>query len=190
MKITILLGAIRKGRKSKHVSELVADRMQQFEGYETKVLDLADYPLPLLEERIDEMEEVPAGFDHFTSALSDAQGVIIVAPEYKGGMPGALKNALDFLPPQVLHHIPVGIVTVSSGGFGGANCLNQLRLTTLALGGLPIPEKLCFSHVNDVFSRYNDNVLDQWVIKTDQFLKGFLWYAQQLSESRILISQE
>ena len=76
---------------------------------------------------------------------------MIVAPEYKNGYPGSLKNAFDYLPAGILRRTPVGIVTVSSGGFGGLNCLAQLRLVCLAMGGVPIPVALPVSRVDEAF---------------------------------------
>ena len=46
-----------------------------------------------------------------------ADALIIVAPEYNNGYPGVLKNALDYLLPEY-ERKPIGIVTVSAGGFG------------------------------------------------------------------------
>ena len=68
---------------------------------------------------------------------------MIIAPEYKNGYPGSLKNALDYLRPEVFRRKPIGIVTVSAGGFGGINCLAQLRLVCLAMGEVPIPTSPC-----------------------------------------------
>ena len=62
----------------------------------------------------------------------------LVTPEYNNGYPGVLKNALDYFLPEYRRK-PVGIVTVSSGGFGGINALAQLRLVLFLMGAYPIP---------------------------------------------------
>jgi NAD(P)H-dependent FMN reductase len=99
-----------------------------------------------------------------------------VSPEYKNGIPGALKNALDYLRPQIFKRTPLAIATVSSGGFGGINCLSQLRLVGLALGGIPISEKLCVSNVDEVFDINGMVIEDSISEQTTQFAEAFLWY--------------
>jgi NAD(P)H-dependent FMN reductase len=71
-----------------------------------------------MEQRLSEMKIAPPGLRSFSDKLEVADGLLIVSPEYKGGVPGVLKNALDYLKPSILRRKPVGICTVSSGGFG------------------------------------------------------------------------
>jgi chromate reductase len=63
-------------------------------------------------------------------AIRSADGVIIVTPEYNYSVPGALKNALDWLSrvtPQPLAGKPVAIQTGSPGMIGGARAQYHLR---------------------------------------------------------------
>ena len=187
MKIKILLGAIRKGRKSEKIANIILDRIQFKSDIEAELIDLIDYDFPLLVERIEEMETVLPGFVDFSNKLEEADGIIIVAPEYKNGMPGSLKNALDYLKPQIFLHKPIGITTVSNGGFGGVNCLAQLRLTVLALGGLPIPEKLSVSNVSEFMGYNAQHTVNDFTLKTDQFINGFIWYVERLKEKEVAL---
>lgn len=64
------------------------------------------------------------------AAIKAADGVIIVTPEYNYSVPGALKNALDWLsrlPDTPLMGKPVAIQTGSPGLIGGARCQYHLR---------------------------------------------------------------
>jgi chromate reductase len=64
-------------------------------------------------------------------AIADADAVLIATPEYNYGVPGVLKNALDWVsrPPAEtpLRHKPVAIVGASSGNFGTARAQLGLR---------------------------------------------------------------
>lgn len=63
-------------------------------------------------------------------AIKEADGVIIVTPEYNYSVPGALKNALDWLsrlPTAPFAGKPVAIQTGSPGLIGGARCQYHLR---------------------------------------------------------------
>lgn len=178
--IPILLGSTRIGRQSLKVAEFILGEMVAKEAIETEILDLSKYNLPLLEERLSQMKEPPDNLLQFCDKLDDADGILIVTPEYKNGYPGVLKNALDYLEPQALRHKPIGICTVSSSGFGGINCLAQLRLVCLALGGLPIPEKLPISKVGEVFDK-EENLRDlSFQSKIESFINALIWYVEAM----------
>lgn len=180
-KIVVLSGSIREGRKSHFVAQYITQELSKNKKVTTTLLDLKEYPFPIMEKRMDQTDQLPEGLKTFSHIISQSQGIIIVSPEYKNGIPGALKNALDYLNPQILKHIPLGIVTVSSGGFGGLFCLSQLRTVGLALGGIPIPEKLCVSTVNEVFDTFGTLQETSFNKKANEFIKALLWYVERLS---------
>jgi chromate reductase len=64
-----------------------------------------------------DVDPAPIAVNLFRQAIADADGVVICTPEYAYGVPGALKNALDW--------------TVSSGSLTG----KPLALITAATGG-------------------------------------------------------
>ncbi len=132
--IPVLLGTIRAGRRSAHVARLLLGQLEGRDEVATALIDLADLDLPVMRHRLGETDAAPPGAVGLSEKLSRADGLVIVAPEYKNGYPGSLKNAFDYLPAGILRRKPIGIVTVSSGGFGGLNCLAQLRLVCLAMG--------------------------------------------------------
>ena len=73
--------------------------------------DLASIPA------FDDSAAAPAPVVRFRQRIRDADGVLICSPEYAFGVPGALKNAIDW--------------TVSSGELAG----KPLSLITAATGG-------------------------------------------------------
>jgi NAD(P)H-dependent FMN reductase len=181
--VRVVVGSIRQGRKSLAVAEYLYRRARERLDLRAELLDLADYPLPLLEERMGESHTSPAARELFQQ-LGDADGLLIVTPEYKGGVPGALKNAFDYFPPDFLRRKPVGICTVSAGGFGGVNCLAQLRLLTLAVGGLPIPGFLAVSKVNQVIAGGDPTLETAFAGKLDAFFEELVWYCEAMGRQR------
>ena len=109
---------------------------------------------------------------------------MIVAPEYKNGYPGSLKNAFDYLPAGILRRKPIGIVTVSSGGFGGLNCLAQLRLVCLAMGGVPIPVAFPVSRVDEAFDEPGALRDPKLAARVGPFLDELIWYTRALAGPR------
>ena len=180
--ITTVVGSIRQGRKSLAVAEYLHARLREKTELATRLLDLADYPLPPLEERSEGESVLPIA-RHLFEQLQEADGLLIVAPEYKGGVPGALKNVFDYFPPGLLRHKPVGICTVSAGGYGGISCLAQLRLLTLAVGGNPIPEFIAVSKVNEAAGE-RSSLERVFAGKLEPFFSELMWHCEAMGRQR------
>ncbi|MEV0055925.1 NAD(P)H-dependent oxidoreductase [Saccharopolyspora shandongensis] len=82
----------------------------------------------------------PEPVARFKHAIADADALLIATPEYQQGVPGVLKNALDWAsrPPgkSVLQDKPVAIIGASPGMTGTARAQTQLR-QTLAYNNCP-----------------------------------------------------
>jgi NAD(P)H-dependent FMN reductase len=184
IEIAVILGTGRVGRQSLHVARLTMEALARRAEVAAELLDLGEIDLPIMRERLSHADHPPPGAVEFAAKVGRADAILIVTPEYKGGYPGALKNALDYLDAGVFRRKPIGIATVSAGGFGGLNCLSQLRLVCLAMGGLPIPASFPVSHVREAFDE--DGTLRQPPLapKLDVFLDELLWYARALALAR------
>ena len=104
--------------------------------------------------------------------------IVIVTPEYNGGYPGVLKNAIDTVG-NLFGRKPLAIATVSDGPFGGRSCLSQLRQIMFAVGAVPMPGS--FS-VNNVRSTFGDNgdVDGRYAERLSTFVEEVVHYAQRL----------
>jgi NAD(P)H-dependent FMN reductase len=181
--IPVLLGSRRVGRRSERVARFLLHGLSAREGIDTDLIDLAVVDLPILRERTEETENPPPSFPSFREKLAAADGLVIVSPEYKGGYPGVLKNALDHLEAGIFRRKPIGIVTVSSGAFGGLSCLAQLRLVCLAMGGVPIPVAFPVSSVDSVFDEAGNLLDPRLESRRGQFLDELLWYTRALASA-------
>jgi chromate reductase len=92
----------------------------------------------------------PAGVAAFKQAIVAADAVLFVTPEYNHGVPGVMKNAVDWAsrPPRgaALAGKPVGIVGASPGMTGSARGQSQLRQAFEFTDSycMPQPEVLVF----------------------------------------------
>jgi NAD(P)H-dependent FMN reductase len=180
-KIPVLLGSRRIGRRSDRVARFLLNGLHAREGITTGLIDLAVIDLPILSERTEDAETPPPSFPSFRNAIAAADGLVIVAPEYKGGYPGVLKNALDHLEAGIFRRKPIGIVTVSAGSFGGVNCLAQLRLVCLAMGGVPIPVTCPVSTVDSALDDDGNPLDTRLEARRGKFLDELLWYTRALA---------
>ncbi len=92
----------------------------------------------------------PASVAHLRDLLQAADAVLICTPEYAFGIPGSLKNALDWtVSSGSLNEKPVAAIAASPLYSGGANAHAALLLTLTALGArVPDAGKLTIPTVN------------------------------------------
>ncbi|MEV6604619.1 NADPH-dependent FMN reductase [Kutzneria sp. NPDC051319] len=83
--------------------------------------------LPLFNE--DEEHPAPPAVVDLRDRVRRADAVLIATPEYNSGIPGGLKNALDWLSrgEMPLAHKPTAIIGASPGAFGTVRAQTSLR---------------------------------------------------------------
>jgi len=183
--IPIIVGSTRRDRQTPKVARFMQRRLGEREGVDTESLDLLQYDLPVMEERLHVREDPPPGLEELAGRVGKADSLVIVTPEYNSGYPGVLKNALDYLLPEYRRK-PIGIVTVSSGPWGGLSCLSQLRQVTLGLGAFPIPASLPVRHVGDAFDEDGTARDPAYEKSAGRFLDELLWFTEAIAARRAL----
>jgi chromate reductase len=133
--------------------------------------------LPLFNEDL-EISGAPETVTSFKSAIQDVDGIIIVSPEYNSGIPGVLKNALDWASrprdSSVLRKKPVGLIGATPGGLGTIYAQIQIRqvLETMQVHVLPF-QKVLISQVHEKIDS------DQKVLTDEQTKRYLQRYLQQ-----------
>jgi chromate reductase len=127
LKVVTLLGSLRKGS----FNAMVARTLTKLAPAGMTVSPLPSIgAIPLYDADVQQDEGVPASVEEIAQQIREADGVVIVTPEYNYSVPGGLKNAIDWLsrlPNQPLAGKPVLIQTSSMGAIGGARCQYHLR---------------------------------------------------------------
>jgi len=86
--------------------------------------------LPLYNADIQNSTGFPAGANVLADAIRAADGVIFCTPEYNFGIPGGLKNAIDWvsrLPNQPFAGKPIALQSASPGPLGGGRVQYDMR---------------------------------------------------------------
>lgn len=128
-KIAIIVGSTRPGRKAEEVARWVHDLAITRDDATFEIVDLADYPLP----HLDEPAGAGTGPQHYShphtrewaAKIAAFDGYVFVTPEYNHSTSGVLKNAIDFLYAE-WGNKAAGFV--SYGGTGGTRAVEHLRL--------------------------------------------------------------
>ncbi|MCX6243704.1 MAG: NAD(P)H-dependent oxidoreductase [Bacteroidetes bacterium] len=126
--IIILSSSIRTGRNSHRVALFFKKLIEEKQVATAGIVDLNEYKFPLFEERLMFQKDPSPEVLDFSKKINDADGIIIVTPEYNGGYPASLKNAIDLLYPE-LRRKPVAICTCSDGAFGGTQVITSLQFS-------------------------------------------------------------
>ncbi len=127
-KVVIISASVREGRNSHRVALYFNSYLEENSLAESEILDLKSYNFPLFGERLKYQKRPLASASGFAEKVRNADGVIIITPEYNGGYPASLKNAIDLLTDEWKKK-PVAICTVSDGSFGGTQVLTSLQFT-------------------------------------------------------------
>jgi NAD(P)H-dependent FMN reductase len=93
--IPVLLGTIRAGRRSAPVACLLLGRLEGRDEVANAPINPADADPPVMRHRSGKTDAAPPGAVGLSKKLSRADALVIVAPEFKNGHPGSLKDAFD-----------------------------------------------------------------------------------------------
>lgn len=171
-KIIFLLGTAREGRKSEKVMDLVLDIAKKRPDIEPQLVDIRDYPQSTTEGLSKTLTE------KWRHIVKEANGMVIVSPEYNHGYPGELKMFLDNAYKEY-EGKPVAICGVSNGSVGGARMTEQLKLVLSAFQMMIINAAVYFTNVNNLFSTNNAIInYEYWEKQVNGILDEVLKYAK------------
>ncbi len=134
LRVAIILGSTRPGRKGEAVARWVYNiaKKQRSNDAEFEYVDIKDFNLPLLDEPgiISQGQYTQDHTKKWSAKIDSFDAYVFVTAEYNHGIPGALKNAIDFLYRE-WNNKAAGFV--SYGGTGGVRAVEDLRLVMAEL---------------------------------------------------------
>ena len=183
--LTILgiAGSLRAGSLNRALLRAAAELAP--EGMTIELFDLA---VVTLYNGDVEAEGDPPGVAAFKQAIAAADGVLMATPEYNHGVPGVMKNAVDWAsrPPRgaPLTGKPVGIIGASPGITGAARGQSQLRQAFEFTNSycMPQPELLVFrAHEKfDASGRLTDDATAEHL---GRYLSAFVDWVRRFATS-------
>lgn len=128
MKVAVIIGAVREGRKTPRQAQWTMKTLEAMEEVHAELVDLKAYPMPTFDEpgspRYDPNRKVVPEAKKWLDKLAEFEAYVFVTPEYNHSIPGVLKNAIDYVDWQ-LKRKPVAVV--SHGSAGGARAEVALK---------------------------------------------------------------
>ena len=179
LNLPVLVGTNRKDRHSIFPARWLVAQMRSRGDIETRLFDVADFALP----QDDYGQALKGNFAEWRDAIVNADGLVIVTPEYNHGYPGILKAVLDLLLREYVHKA-VAFVGVSAGPWGGTRVVEAMVPMVRELGLAVTFADLNFPFVQKTFDA-DGNLLDPAFDKRARdFLDELVWMAQVLKWGR------
>lgn len=191
MKIGVIIASIRPASITERVAQWVNAEMQNLEDIEPVIIDLKGYKLPLFDESASPQynpERQPEGeVKEWLDKLDEMDAFVIVSPEYNRSMPGAMKNALDYIDFQFSRK-PVALVT--HGSVGGAYALGNYRIALAQLLAVTVPESTMITNASQIINETGELEAgaraNPWGPRgaLQKTLHSLKWYGEALASAR------
>ena len=154
MKYAINSGSHRLQSQSGKVARFIAARLPALDSSaSTYVLDLGQTPLPLWDESIWKGDpKILEVWNPVSAELASSDAAVVIAPEWSGMVPAALKNLFLFASDGSLYHKP-GLIVGVSASRNGAYPVSELRMSSYKNTHIQyISEHVIVRHVGDVLN--------------------------------------
>ncbi len=178
MRLILLGGSLRPASLNTRLLQHLAGELEAL-GHGVSAFAGSTLRYPLYEEG----EAPAADLLALHEALGKAQGLVIVSPEYNAGIPGHLKNAVDWLStmgPSPWQGLPVLLCSASPGAFGGARGLVAWRTTLANMGALAYPGAITVPHADRQLDEHGAPTDPRTAASASKTLAGFLDLAARL----------
>ena len=149
-----LCGSLRKESINEHLRRHMSARLREA-GVAVTDLDLADYPMPIFDQDIEDAGNTPEAAKQLADMFRTHDIVLIISPEYNGGITPLTANIIAWVrrvtPPNPFKHAVFGIGGVSNGKYATIFALSHLRDSLSKIGALVVPTLLGLGPHPEVF---------------------------------------
>lgn len=172
-----LSGSLRAGSYNTALLRAAAGLMPQGATLEVATL----HGIPLYDGDAEARDGIPPAVQALKERIIGSAGVLLATPEYNNGIPGVLKNGIDWLSrpssdiARVFGDRPFAVIGASPGGFGTILAQNAWLPVLRTLGTRPwFGGRLMVSRAGQVFDEAGEMVDDKMKAQLQQFLQGFV----------------
>jgi NAD(P)H-dependent FMN reductase len=197
MKFLIFLGTVRDSTPPKpaRLGVRVAAAVLQclssrYDEHEVELIDALEYPLETVFKPhfAYPKSKAPAALNQLAAKIENADGFVMVSPEYNHSMSPALANLLNHFGSSLFAYKPSAIVTYSAGQWGGMRAAIGMRTFLSELGCLPVSAMIHVPRAQQVFTAEGvpETGEDQaaWFDYFSRTFNQLVWWAQAAQEHR------
>ncbi len=179
LNIPILLGTTRPGNKSQHMAAFVQIQAGKQDNIKTEIVDPATLTLPG-DGNDDELKD-----PRYSKLTAEADGFILIIPEYNHSFSGTLKRMLDSELANYIHK-PVALVGVSAGGWGGTRAVEHIVPVVRELG---MVVSFADVYTTDSYNRFDESGamvkdVEMYEKNVADMFEELIWLAETLKHGR------
>lgn len=176
--LTLLSGTNRPGSNTRKVAAQI-EKIYKGLGIPLAVLDLAKLPPEIF--AATSYAEKPKSFEPFAQGILNSTGLIVVSPEYNGGIPGVLKYFIDMLKfPESFESRPVCFVGVAAGMWGALRPIEQLQAIFGYRNAYLYPQRVFLPSINDLLDDQGQITDAEILERLTAQATGFAAFVQRL----------
>jgi chromate reductase, NAD(P)H dehydrogenase (quinone) len=142
IRLLVFSASLRRDSLNSRVAQLAAVTIEA-NGGEVDLASMRAFDAPSYDADVQDGEGFPAGAEELRRRLEAADGFVISSPEYNASLPGALKNAIDWVSrfrPQPFNELDGLLLSASPSMVGGNRGLWALRVPFEHLGARIYPD--------------------------------------------------
>ena len=141
--------------------------------------------IPLYDGDVEAAQGIPARVAELKDRIAQADGLLLVTPEYNNSIPGVFKNAIDWMSrppadvPRVFTGRPVGLIGASPGAFGTISSQTAWLPVFRTLGMRPWFGQLYVGGASKVFDANGQLIDDAIRARLKKYVQGFVNFVAQ-----------
>ena len=184
IKILAISGAVREKSKTANLSR-ISKKYFDKSDVEYVLFDLQQKPLPIFDQKEKNLQS--DNVQLLLKLAREADGYVLISPEYHGSMSGAMKNALDWMDYlddiDYFHGKVVGIMG-GGGSLGNSGATIQLMMAIRAMHGWLMPDVVM--NVQKIGSALSEDDLtdESYRLRMSAFSRNLVNYTTMFKENR------
>jgi NAD(P)H-dependent FMN reductase len=181
--IAIISGTNRPASNTRKVARQLEEIYAQ-RRVARQVVDLAQMPLDIFLPA--SYAEKPTGFRPFADAVLQADGLVVVTPEYNGSIPGVLKYFIDMLKfPESFERKPVCFVGLAAGVWGALRPVEQLQQIFGYRNAFVFPQRVFLQGINGLLNAQGRLNNPELVERLERQADGFVDFVERLQNVKL-----
>ncbi len=190
-KLQIIIASTRPTRAADRVFPWVFSRADAHPEFDVELIDLRDWPLPMFAEHIGTIGDFndPTYSDpivkRWNQKIKEADGYLVITPEYNHSIPGVLKNAVDnVFVSFALRNKPIAAVGYSGGVAAATRAIEHLAQIAIEADMAPLRSSVLIPFVNEAFDAAGEPINPMTETALSITLDDLNWWANALKEAR------
>jgi chromate reductase, NAD(P)H dehydrogenase (quinone) len=179
-------GSLRRGSYNSALLRACVERAPA--GVSIQVASIRE--VPLYDGDVETEQGIPEPVRALKQRIAEADGLLLVTPEYNNSLPGVLKNTIDWLsrPPSEIPRIfggkPVGVIGASRGRFGTVLAQAAWLPVLRTLGAHAwFGQRVLVANSPSVFDAEGRIVDEATQVALDKFVSGFAQFVTNAAKS-------